>query len=171
MSKTNNYAFIDWQNLNLWTKTEWWIVDIFKFRVYLKDKYNVLEAYYFLWHIKDENKGLYLKLQKAWFIVVFKEQIIEMKSNKKWNIDSDMIFCVMEKLLEEPDNFDKIVMVSGDWDFKILVDFLIKKWRLEKILFPNKKFMSSLYKTIKLEYKDFLVNVKPKIEHKKREAS
>ena len=37
-NKENNYAFIDAQNLYLGTKDDGWAVDIFKLRVYLKDK-------------------------------------------------------------------------------------------------------------------------------------
>jgi len=97
--------------------------------------------------------------------------MIEMKSKKKWNIDSDLIFSVMKVLLEEPKTFDKILLVSWDWDFKILVDYLIKKDRFLKILFPNKKFTSSMYKSIKIQYKDYIFNLKSKIQYKKREAS
>ena len=175
--KKSNYAFIDGQNLYLWTSTEWWTVDPFKLKVYLKDKYNISKAYYFLWYVKDEYNSLYTMLQEAWFIVVFKKQMVEMTTNKKWNIDSDMIFHIMEKLLEEWENFDKIIIISWDWDFKILVDYLLKKERLKKILFPNKKFTSSMYKPVEMKFKDFLINSKTKIQylkknkHKKREAS
>lgn len=172
----NNIAFIDWQNLHLWTTTEWWIVNPFKLRIYLKDKYKISKAYYFLWYVKDENNSLYTRLQEAWFIIVFKKQMVEMTSNKKWNIDSDMIFHVMEKLVEEPERFDKIILISWDWDFKILVDYLIKKERLLKILFPNKKFASSMYRWLQNKYFDYFKNLKSKLEfiknkHKKREVS
>ncbi len=167
----NNIAYIDGQNLHLWTTTEWWIVDPFKLRIYLKDKYKISKAYYFLWYVKDEDNSLYTRLQEAWFIVVFKKQMVEMNTKKKWNIDSDLIFNVMKKLVVEPNDFDKILLVSWDWDFKILVDFLIEQNRFLKILFPNKKFTSSLYRPINIIYKDFLINLKQKIEYKKRRAS
>ncbi len=166
-----NYAFIDWQNLHLWTSSEWWMVDLEKFRVYLNDKYKVKKAYYFLGYVKDENNSLYTKLQEAWFIVVFKKQMVNMTTSKKWNIDSDMIFWVMEKIIEEPTKFDKIVMVSGDWDFKILIDYLIRKERLKKVLFPNKKYASSLYNDLLNENFAYLKDVKWKIEYKKREGT
>ena len=168
MKKERNYAFIDGQNLHLWTSTEWWNVDLIKLRIYLKDKYRIEKAYYFLWYLKDENNWLYTRLQEAGFIVVFKKQMIEMKSHKKWNIDSDMIFNIMEKLVEEPETFDKLLIISWDWDFKILIDYLIKKQRLLKILFPNKKFASSLYKWLENIYFDYLKNIKSKIEYKKQ---
>jgi hypothetical protein len=62
----------------------------------------------------------------------------------------------------------KIILVSGDGDYKMLVDFLIEQKRLLKVLFPNRKFASSLYKSIGGEYFDSLENpdVRAKIEHK-----
>lgn len=165
MEKVKNIAYIDWQNFHLWTAEDNWKVDFKRFRIYLQDKYCVEKVYYFLWYVKDENNWLYTKLQESGFIIVFKKQMIEMKSNKKWNIDSDLIFSVMEKLLKESNEFNKIVLVTWDGDFKILVDFLIKENRLEKILFPNKKYTSSLYNDLWIIYKDYLYNVKKKIEY------
>lgn len=47
--------------------------------------------------------------------------------------DSDIIFHVMKKLYKK-DNFNKVVLVSGDGDYRMLVDFLIAENRFEKIL-------------------------------------
>jgi hypothetical protein len=44
----NNIAFIDSQNLHLGTNSENWKIDFKKFRIYLKSKYKVEEAYFFL---------------------------------------------------------------------------------------------------------------------------
>lgn len=166
MKKEKNIAFIDWQNLHLWTRSEWWEIDLDRFRVYLSDKYNIKKAYYFLWYVKDENNGLYTSLQEAWFVVVFKKQMVEMQTNKKWNIDSDLIFNVMSKLIDESKSFNKILLVSGDGDFKILVDYLIKKKRFLKVLFPNKHYASSLYNDLMNKRFDYLINIKSHIEYK-----
>ena len=168
---TANYAFIDGQNLHLGTaksEIDPWMIDLAKFKIYLKDKYNISRIYYFLWYVHDDNTTLYTRLQELWYIVVFKKQIFEMKSTKKWNIDSDLIFRVMEKLIDEPAEFSKILLVSGDGDFKILVDYLIKKDRFLKILLPNKKFASSLYKQLGSEYYDYLTNIRPRVEYNRR---
>ena len=141
----NNIAYIDGQNLHLGTKSDGRTIDIHKLRIYLKDKYKVSVAYYFLGYVQDSNELLYTKLQEAWFVVIFKKQMIEMTSTKKWNIDSDMIFHIMAKLIDDWATWDKIILVSWDGDFKILIDYLIKKDRLHKIIFPNKKYASSLY--------------------------
>lgn len=97
-----------------------------------------------------------------------------MIGQKKGNVDSDIIFSVMKRLHKDND-FNKIILVSGDGDYKMLVDFLIEERRLEKILFPNKKFRSSLYKQIGAPYFAYLDDrdVKRKIAHvrpKKKKA-
>ena len=43
-----NYAFIDGTNLHLTMQNVGWLLDYKRFRIYLKDKYNVTKAYYFI---------------------------------------------------------------------------------------------------------------------------
>ncbi len=165
----NNIAFIDWQNLHLWTTSENWKIDFKKFRIYLKDKFKVNEAYIFLWFVDDENQRMYRKIQKAWFMLEFREHNTNMKWVKKWNVDVDIVFEVMYRLLEEND-FDKIVLVTGDGDYIKLVNYLIEKEKLEKILFPNTKY-SSLYKKPifrKLWVNLSLAEMRKKIEYIKK---
>ncbi len=166
-----NIAFIDGQNLYLGAAEANWCVDLNKFRIYLKDKYKVTEAYYFLGHVKDEYHDLYNLLQKAGFIVVFKEHRSILSTNKKGNVDTDLVFEIMKSLIEE--EFNKIILVSGDGDYKKVVDYLIKKNRFAKILFPNKKFASSLYKKLGSEYFDYLSedSVRAKISYTKKKGA
>jgi hypothetical protein len=72
--------------------------------------------------------------------------------------------------LQKDADFDKIVLVSGDGDYKMLVDYLIEEGKLSKILFPNRKFRSSLYKQIGAPYFAYLddKDVKKKIALTKR---
>ena len=163
--KTNeNYAFIDGQNLHLGTRECGWSIDHHKFRKYLTEKYNVTEAYYFLGFISESEQDLYDGLQKSGFILIFREHSSLLRGKKKGNVDSDLIFSIMKKLVDG-DSFDKIIIVSGDGDYVKLVDYLIKKDKFEKMLFPNKKFASSLYKKYGSEYYDYLENsdIKSKI--------
>ena len=44
-------------------------MDLKKFRIYLKDKYHVNEAYYFLGYISEDEQDLYNNLQKSGFII------------------------------------------------------------------------------------------------------
>jgi hypothetical protein len=149
-----NFAFVDWQNLYLWTTFEWWKVDFSKLRRYLKDKFKVSNAYFFMWFKEMTRNWLYVRIQEAWFILIFKDFNEFLASKKKWNVDCDLVFHVMKSLYKKED-FDKVVLLSGDWDFYKLVDFLIIEWRFEKILFPNKQY-SSLYNNINISYRMYL---------------
>jgi len=167
LNKENNFAFIDGQNLYMGTNSEdpAWSIDFFKFRQYLRKKYNVTRAYYFLGFVINEKNDLYDKIQEAGFILKFREHNSAMLGKKKGNVDSDIIFSIMKKIYKK-ETFDKIVLVSGDGDYSMLVDFLIEENRFKKILFPNKKFASSLYKKITRVYFDYLVNIKHRIKFK-----
>lgn len=162
--RPKNIAFIDGQNLHLGSKEHGCSIDHRKFRTYLRDKYNVEEAYYFLGFISEDQQDLYSNIQKAGFILHFREHSAALMGKKKGNVDCDIIFEIMKKLVLG-EEFAKIVLVSGDGDYKTLVDFLLKRGKFAKILFPNKKFASSLYKRIGGEYYDYLENadVKAKI--------
>ncbi|MDD3150762.1 MAG: NYN domain-containing protein, partial [Candidatus Gastranaerophilales bacterium] len=160
-SKTKNIAYVDGQNLHMGTsKSEpKWKINLSRFRVYLEKKYNVDKAYYYLGYVQEGDKieHLYEEIQSAGFILVFRQHSSTMLGKKKGNVDSDIIFSVMKRIYKN-DDFNKIILVSGDGDYKMLVDFLIEEKRFEKILFPNKKFASSLYKEIGAQYFDNLGN-------------
>jgi len=166
-----NYCYIDGQNLHLGTASAEppWNIDLNKFRVYLREKYHVEKAFYYLGYVQEGLKieQLYESIQSAGFILVFRQHNSAMVGNKKGNVDSDIIFSIMKRLYKDSD-FDKIILVSGDGDYKMLVDFLIEESKLEKILFPNKNFRSSLYKQIGAPYFAYLDDkgVKRKIARK-----
>jgi uncharacterized LabA/DUF88 family protein len=142
-------------------------VNLGKLRVYLKEKYAVSEAYYFLGYLHDEYNDLYKEIQKAGFIVLFKEHHKLAKSTKKGNVDTDIVFEIMRNLVDNKE-LGKIVLVSGDGDYKKLVQYLVVKNMFKKILFPNRKFASSLYKELGSEFFDYLENIKTYIEEKEK---
>lgn len=154
-SQPRNYAFIDGQNLHLGTtgSEDPWMVDLNRFRVYLKEKYHAEKAFYYLGYVQegDNIQKLYEHIQSAGFVLVFRQHNSAMLGKKKGNVDSDIIFNIMRRLYDQED-FDKVVLVSGDGDYKMLVDFLISEERFEKILFPSSKYRSSLYKKISATY-------------------
>lgn len=168
----NNIAYIDGQNLFMGTtkREPSWEVDLLKLRVYLEKKYNVSKAYYYLGFVQDGEsyESLYEEIQSAGFILMFREHNSAMLGKKKGNVDSDIIFSVMKRMYRKED-FNKLILVSGDGDYKMLIDFLIEENRLEKILFPDGKRASSLYKQITRKYFDDLSNdgVRRKIEKEK----
>ena len=136
---------------------------------YLEQKYNVGKAYYFLGYVQDENQELYEEIQNAGFILIFRQHNPAMLGTKKGNVDSDIIFHAMKKMYKKED-FSKIILVSGDGDYKLLVDFLIEENRFEKILFPDRRRASSLYKRIGAKYFDALdtPDIRRKIQKQKK---
>ncbi len=162
---TKNTAFIDGQNLHMGTtldKENPWKINLAKFRIYLKEKYKVSTAYYYLGYAQDKHKDLYKHIQESGFILQFRKHNTAMISKKKGNVDVDIVFDIMRKMYKQ-EKFNKIILVSGDGDYKMLVDFLIEENKFEKILFPNKKFASSLYKDITAKYYAYLDDIRNKI--------
>ena len=143
----NNQAFIDGQNLKISTMNAKpsWTIDLRRFRVFLSEKYKVSEAYYFIGAYDPKNQSLYEALQKYGYIVVFREHAESSLSHKKGNVDTDIVFAIMKKMVEQ-EQFDKVILVSGDGDYWRMVDYLIKKEKFGKLLVPNKHTLSSLYK-------------------------
>jgi uncharacterized LabA/DUF88 family protein len=163
----DNIAFIDGQNLYLGTKEAGWKVDYSRFMIYLREKYNVTHLYYFIGYKSDTHTIIYEALEKSGFTLVFKEHNKELLAQKKGNVDTDIVFEIMKNLIDN-NSFKKIILVSNDGDYKKLVDYLINKNRFEKILFPNKKFVSTLYRTLSNKYKDYIENIKEYIEYKQK---
>src|SRR3990167_2220801 len=102
-----NIAYIDGQNLHLGTREKNWSVNHKRLRVYLRDKYKVGEAYYFLGFVAENNQDLYDGLQKAGYILSFREHSAALKGKKKGNVDCDIIFNVMRKLVDG-ESFGKV---------------------------------------------------------------
>lgn len=159
-----NIAFIDGQNLHLGTIEDGWKINFKKFRIYLKDKYQIEKAYYFLGYISEKEQDLYNNLQETGFIVIFKSHNKELQAKKKGNVDTDIVFEIMKNLIDDKD-LGNIILVSGDGDYRKVIDYLITKDKFKKILFPNKKFASSLYKDLGSEYFDYLSNIRKYIAY------
>jgi uncharacterized LabA/DUF88 family protein len=166
----NNIAYIDGQNLHMGTKNDDspWEIDLFRFREYLTKKYKVDKAFYYLGYVQNDFESVYEDIQAAGFILVFRQHNAAMVGVKKGNVDSDIIFSIMKRVYKQ-ESFDKVVLVSGDGDYKMLVDFLIEEGRFLKILFPNYKRASSLYKKLTASFFADLsdVNMRNKIGKRK----
>lgn len=142
--KLKTYAFIDSQNLNLGVKASGWKIDFKKFRIYLKEKYQVEKAYLFIGHVAG-NESLYTFLQKSGYILVFKPTLKFNKGKKRYtkgNVDAELVLHTMI----EWENFNKAIIVSGDGDFYCLIEYLESKKKLGKIITPNHKYSSLLRK-------------------------
>ena len=83
-----------------------WEINLTRFRVYLEQKYNVTNAYYFLGFVQETNQELYEAIQKAGFVLIFREHNPAMIGKKKGNVDSDIIFHIMKKMYKK-EEFDE----------------------------------------------------------------
>lgn len=139
----NNYAFIDSQNLNLGVRSLGWMIDYKKLRLYLKNKYNIAQAFMFIGLVAN-NQKLYTVLQKAGFILIFKPTIRYFENGKetvKGNVDAEL---VLHAAAIQYKNYDKAIIVSGDGDFACLVEFLDDNNKLLHIFTPNSKYSKLL---------------------------
>jgi len=134
------YAFIDSQNLNLGVQSLGWKLDWRKFRQYLKNKYNVIKAYLFIGY-KPGNERLYASLQQMGYVVILKPTMELPDKTVKGNVDAELVLHTML----EYKNYNKAIIVSGDGDFYCLVEHLINRNKLLRILAPNIHY-SRLYK-------------------------
>lgn len=156
---SNNYAFIDSQNLNLGVQKVGWKMDWRKFRIWLREQYGVTKAYMFIGHL-PEFEPLYEQMHDAGYLVVLKptmdtnkmlhpdqEQATKDKTDDKkpavkGNTDADMVLWAMREFA----NYDKAIIVTGDGDFFSLIEYLVEQNKLGHIMTPNWQY-SSLLKT------------------------
>lgn len=161
--KENNYAFIDSQNLNLGVQKMGWKMDWRKFRQFLREKYNVTQAYMFIGHV-PEFEDMYMQMHDLGFLVVLKptqdstKPQVEKpagaepqeKKPVKGNTDADMVLWAMKEIK----NYDKAIIVSGDGDFYSLVEYLKEQGKLLHVFAPNWQY-SSLLKP----FEDYIVRI------------
>ena len=172
--KKGNYAFIDSQNLNVSVQKYGWKMDWKKFRVWLRNHYQVEKAYMFIGYV-PEYEDIYEKMHQAGYAVVLKPTFDmsrpqpEEKTHPngeekkvKGNVDADMVLWAMKEL----PNYRQAVIVSGDGDFFGLVEYLDQQDRLNKILTPTGQY-SSLYRQYE-KYIDRLDNHRRELAYRDR---
>jgi len=157
-----NYAFIDGQNLHLGVQEQSWKLDYKKFRIYLKEKYKVVKAYYFIGYIEGMN-DLYSFLQSAGYVLIFRPTLRTPHGKVKGNCDAELVLQAMI----DYNKYDQAVIVSGDGDFACLVKYLNKHRKLKNLLVPNKQKYSALLKKPAAKKIVFMNDLKHKLEYKK----
>jgi len=160
-NKSNNYAFIDGTNLHLTMINLSWKIDLYRFRIYLKDKYSVTKAYYFIGYVPSNN-DLYTALQSYGYILVFKPTLRLRSGKTKGNCDAEIVLQAMIDF----NDYDKAVIITSDGDFGCLVKYLLKNDKLERVLAPCRLGSSSLLRSAAGANIDFLDNVRTKLEYK-----
>jgi len=159
-----NYAFIDSQNLNLAIRELGWRLDFRRFRIYLKDKYDVEKAFLFIGYIEG-NTVLYASLQEAGFICIFKPTLKYADGKTKGNCDAELVLHAMIQY----SNYEKAIIVTGDGDFHCLIEYLLEKNKLEVVFIPNRLRFSALLKLKAFKpHLRFMNDLEQKLAYKKK---
>lgn len=146
----HNYAFIDSQNLNLGIQRAGWKMDWKKFRIFLREEYDVEKAFMFIGYM-PENEDLYTQMHDAGYLVALKPTLDMFMSNEqgkpdkekpptKGNVDTELVMYVMKEIEE----YNKAIIVSGDGDFYSLIEYLKQKGKLSSVMVPNWKYSTLL---------------------------
>jgi len=157
------YTFIDSNNLNLGVQSLGWKLDCKRFRIYLKERYNVSTAYLFIGYVPT-NQDLYSSLQKAGYVLIFKPTLPDKDGRVKGNIDADLVLQAMIDFK----NYDKAIIVTSDGDFHSLVKYLYEQNKLLFVISPYVKTCSVLLKKAAKEKIVFMDNLRKKLEYKSR---
>ena len=134
-----------------------------RFRVYLKDKYHVTNAYLFIGYIAGR-ESLYTYLQQVGYVVIFKPTIPGAGAKLKGNVDAEL---VLHAMIEYP-NYAKAIVVSGDGDFHCLVEYLEERGKLGRVLIPNRRKYSALLRRFRPKYIDYLDGLRQKLGERER---
>ncbi len=129
-----NYAFIDNENVNVSTQRLGWKLDWWKFLRWLKKDFWVTKAFLFMWYIPEYQK-MYDFFESLWYELIFKKIHLWDNIPNKGNIDAELVLHTMAK----KDDYHQAIIVSGDWDFSSLVDYLHTHKKLRCVIWPNKK--------------------------------
>jgi uncharacterized LabA/DUF88 family protein len=142
MSK-NVSVYIDGANLHRGSTELGHPIDYKKFRGWLRQKFGVTKAYLFIGLIPSRAK-LYEYLQESGYILIFKETVTHSDGQVKGNCDAELVLKVVTDFFERAT--DACVLVTGDGDFRCLVEFLIERKMNVSVLAPNRSKCSILLK-------------------------
>ena len=128
-----NAAYIDGANLHKGVNSLSWDFDYGRFRVWLREKYAVDQAYLFI-GMMPKYSQLYTRLQEQGYTLVFKDVIYDGDGKAKGNCDADLVVAAMRDAYEN--KFDNVVLVSSDGDYASLVKFLLAKEKMKVVISP-----------------------------------
>lgn len=139
--KITTYAFIDASNIIYGTRDEGWKVDFKKLYKYLKERFGCKVVYYFagLDSINTKQKNFYKLLSDFGYKMILKPVKIYSQPDgskiRKANCDVDLTFYAMRDLPK----FDRLILLSGDGDFEILLKYLVEIGKNVLILANSKR--------------------------------
>jgi uncharacterized LabA/DUF88 family protein len=156
-----NSAFIDGNNVHRSAKDMGWTLDTKKFRRYLEEVYNAGKAYYCIGFI-ESNQGLYDRLKSEGYELVHKKTSI-VNGEIKGNIDAELVL----KCMTQYRVYKKAIIVTSDGDFASLVEYLIRKNKLRRVIASKRDKCSHLLEKAAGAYICYLDDLRDKLEYHK----
>ena len=145
--QSSTIVFIDTQNVHLGIQSCGWTLDWEKFIIFLKDKFNASKTCMFLGYLPEY--GWFYKRLKALGYTLYFKTITRGRNNIKGNVDTHLVLSAARHYYEQ--NYQHFILVSGDGDFDVLIEFWKEKGVFEKLIIPYRNMTSKLLKNITLE--------------------
>lgn len=141
----NNHIYIDGANLHKGSIELGFKIDYKKFHGWLCQKYKATKIYLFIGLISKYTK-LYEYLQECGYILIFKETTTNGSGETKGNCDAELVLKTTSDYYEK--NCNSCVVITGDGDFRCLIDFLHDRKGILCTIAPDRKKCSILLKRV-----------------------
>ena len=159
MPRYNNYAYIDGANLHYTYENLDWKIDYQKLLNYLKTRYGIIVAYYFIGKTPT-NQAIYEKLNAYGYNIKLKdpspydteEEVcphcgeVVTPSEKRYKADIDSYLTM--QVMTDINDFSKAVIITSDGDYDNLVKRLLQQDKLRIVFAPCKDGCSWLLKSV-----------------------
>lgn len=140
-----------------------WTLDYKRFRVWLSEKFQVKRAYLFLGYV-SEYRSLYATLRSWGYHLVFKPTMSSKEGGGlKGNCDAELVLQAMIDF----ESYDRAIIVTGDGDFRCLVNYLCEQHKLREVIAPASWQCSKLLKQAVPENVSYLSHQRSKLEFKR----
>jgi hypothetical protein len=133
-SNHTNVAYIDAANLQSAAKEYEWQFDYARFRVWLREKFHVCNAYLFVGYM-DRYRDRYLELEKIGYLLIFRTVVYAKDGKPKGNCDADLVLHATRDVFEK--EYDQAILVSSDGDYDSLISFLKEKDKCRGYYLPH----------------------------------
>ncbi len=147
-AKNRVSVFIDASNIYYSQKKLKWQIDFSRFLEYLKNETNLQEIYYYTardFHFAKQTKfisflektGYKVRSKKIKFIKN-KNRALKVDGFNKGNLDVELTIDV----IEDKNEYDTLILVSGDSDFEPLLKLMKKKYKKKCLVMATKHSIS-----------------------------
>lgn len=155
----NNHAFIDGSNLHITYEYIDWKMDYRKLRRFLKKRFHVTVAYYFVGYALKYS-DIYNKL--AEYDYVLKHETVQRDETGKMigNLDQYLI----NQAKWDIDKYDQAIIITSDQHFADLVEYLDSKNKLRLVLAPCNDGCSGRLKKAANTKIEFLTDYKKELQ-------